>query len=37
MLRAEAERLGIPIAEDLAPAPPGSLEDEVPAFCEAEQ
>jgi TorA maturation chaperone TorD len=36
MLRAEAERLGVRIAEDLAPGPPGSLEDQVPAFCEAE-
>jgi DMSO reductase family type II enzyme chaperone len=36
VLRAEAERLGLPIAEDLAPTPPGSLEEEASAFCEVD-
>ena len=36
MLRAEAERLGLAVAEDLAPASPDTLEDEAPSFCEAE-
>jgi DMSO reductase family type II enzyme chaperone len=37
MLRADAARLELTIADDLVPAPPGALEEEAAAFCEVDR